>query len=196
VTAYIRHALGAAWRVARFDKDAIAEFDATYGGFYRSFAAMFVCLPLYLLILIAERRIDLLGAARANARVSTSFDYYAIEGISYLAGWLMLPLAMLAISPLIGTNARYVPFVVAYNWGTCVVFAVLAVPYVLYLAGALPANGILFVFYIAQVFGLVYRWRIARDGLQVSAFTASGIVILDVVLGLLLTVVSARLRGA
>jgi hypothetical protein len=182
-------------RLARFDPNAISEFDASYGGFFRSFGAMLVCLPMYAVILLGERQMEIAGAVLTKRAAVSIFAFYATEGISYIVDWLSFPLAMLAISPLIGTNQRYVPFIVAYNWGTCLVFALLAAPYLLYLAG-MPLGAFLFLYYVGTIFALIYRWRIARDGLAVSGLTATGVVILDVLLGVLLTVIAAKFRAA
>ena len=195
IVPYIRHSLAAAWRLARFDPEAMGEFDTSYHGFFLSFGAMIVCLPMYAIILLGERRMELTAAAAAKIAASSETTFYLTQGVSYLIDWLSLPLAMLMISPLIGTNQRYVPFIVAYNWGTCLVFATLFVPYLFYLSGVASFNAFLLLYYAGTIFSLVYRWRIARDGLQVPGITATGIVILDVLLGVVLTLVADKLRG-
>jgi len=199
--AYVGHALATALRVARFDKGAMAEFDQSFEGFFRSFVGILLCAPLYFLVLIAERRLSVDLATR-NPDLSAAglpppdAAYYAVEAGTYLIEWLAFPLVMVGVVRLIGAGARYVPYIVAYNWSGCLVLTATTVPYILYLTGLISLTGVILLYYPVAIFTLVYRWRIARDGLQTSPTTATGIVILDFLLSLLVALLAARLQLA
>lgn len=82
--AYIRHALSTAWRVARFDKDAMGDFDQSFEGFFRSFIGIVLCAPIYLLVLLAERRMAADASVRfpelsAAGLPRPDLAYYAFE---------------------------------------------------------------------------------------------------------------------
>jgi hypothetical protein len=195
---YIRHALATAFRVARFDTKAMAEFDQSFEGFFRSFIGIVLCAPLYVVVLFAERRIAVDATVRfpdlsAAGLPPPDLAYYAVEGGSYLLEWLAFPLAMIGIVRLIGAGARYVPYIVAYNWSGCLILTATMIPYVFYLAGVLSLTGVIILYYPVAIFTLVYRWRIARDGLRISAMTATGIVTLDFLLSILVALLTARL---
>ena len=199
--AYLRHAIGTALRVARFDAGAIAEFDQSFEGFYRSFFAAVLCFPLYIAIVLGERRLtfDIANPAPGSAFVPLAppgLGFAAIEGVAYLLDWLSLPLMLIAIAPLVGASKRYVPYIVAYNWGTCIVFAVTLIPYAAYLLGLASITGVFIIYYGVSVFVLTYRWRLARYGLGIPAFTAAAIVILDVIVSIFITLGTARIHGS
>jgi hypothetical protein len=198
-SAYMRHALATALRVARFDRQAIAAFDQSFEGFYRSFFGLLLCAPLYILIVAAERRMALdpevaMPELARTALPPISATLVTIETLTYLASWLTFPLLMIVVVRLIGATARYVPFIVAYNWTSCIVLAATVVPYALYFTGILSLAGILALYYPIAIYTLVYRWGIARDGLQISGLTAMGIVILDFLLSIFVALGAARLR--
>jgi hypothetical protein len=198
---YVRHALATAIRVARFDRSAMGDFDHSFEGFFRSFAGIVLCLPIYAVILFAERRIAMDASARLPDLAGAGLPppdaaFYAVEGLTYLLDWLAFPLAMIGIARLIGAGARYVPYIIAYNWSGCLVLAATMIPYAIYLAGLISLTGVIVLYYPVAVFTLVYRWRIARDGLQITPMTATGIVIFDFLLSVFVALLAARLRGA
>jgi hypothetical protein len=197
---YMRHALATALRVARFDRQAIAGFDQSFEGFYRSFFGIVLCAPFYILIILAERRMasDPATAMPELARTALppiSTTLLTVETLTYLASWLTFPLLMIVVVRLIGATARYVPFIVAYNWTSCIILGATVIPYALYLTGAISLAGILALYYPIAIYTLIYRWGIARDGLQISSLTAMGIVILDFLLSIFVALAAARLRG-
>jgi len=196
---YLRHALGTAARVARFDTNAIAEFDHSFEGFFRSFFAAVLCLPLYVLVVAGERRLteDITATVPGRAFVPLpppDATYLAVEAAAYLLNWLALPLAMIAIVPMLGASRRYVPYIVAYNWGSCIVFAVTLLPYLAYAAGLASLTGMVILYYAVTVFVVTYRWRLARYGLQIPGITAAGIVIIDLLVSILIALGTARIH--
>ena len=140
-TAYIKHSLAAALGIARFDPNAIDHFDTSYGGFFRSFFAMIVASPCFVFMALVDRRIELNVAALGHRQPLPVDGFYFLETIYYIVDWMALPLLMIPVAKLIGVGGRYVPFVVAYNWCNCVVYAALLIPSVLDLSGLLPQIG-------------------------------------------------------
>ena len=195
---YVRQSLATAIRVARFEPQAVAGFDNSFEGFYRSFFGVILCAPLYLLTVLAERRLALEADAETSAAASSlpppSAALYGLEIVTYLVNWLAFPLVMIAIVRLIGATTRYVPFIVAYNWTSCIVIAATVVPYALYLAGALSLAGILAFYYPIAMMTLLYRWRVAKDALQIPGMTAVGVVILEALLSIFVALGAWRLR--
>ncbi len=197
--AYVRHALFTAFRVARFDAGATSAFDHTVEGFFRSFFAALLSAPIYAFLVIAEQRI--VGDIPENgARPALSsapppgMGYWLIEAAAYVIDWVSLPLAMILIVKLIGASQRYVPFVIAYNWGSCLVYLAMTLPSIAYLLGLATLTGIAILYYAVTVFVLTYRWRLARETLQISSVNAAAIVILDMLLGFIIALAAARLH--
>ena len=67
-------------------------------------------------------------------------------------------------------------------------------PYLLYVVGLATVTGFILLYYLAVLFILVYRWRLARDGLQVTPATAVGIVALDVLMSAVIMLLAVRLQ--
>jgi hypothetical protein len=196
--AYVRNQLWIALRIARFDAGAVREFDHSIDGFFRSFVALLLCAPLYIFIVVAQRR---LAAAAPTEMPDLEFGpvlpitpgYVLFEAFAYLANWLAFPIALIFIVRLIKAGDRYVPFIIAYNWTACVVVFVSFVPQLLYLAGVLPM-AVVIAFYIPiLIFAAAYEWLVAREALGISALTAAGIVLIDYLLSSLVGRVFERI---
>ncbi len=174
----ILRALYGAYRLARFDAGGLSYFDATPGGFWKSFFAAVIVLPLYLLLLAVRLRYDILD--------TTPGRFIAIELISYVIGWVIYPLVMATVTRLIDREKRYIGYVVAYNWASVwqnVFYLPIAI---LSVAGLLAGDAGIFVGVAALVLVLVYAWFVARTALAIPGPFAIPLVALDVVLGLLL----------
>ena len=196
---YVRHALFTAFRVARFDAGASEAFDHSFEGFFRSFFAALLCLPLNVFLVVVEERfvndgpVNRTSEALANT-APLGAGYWLIEMIAYAVDWAAMPLCMVLIVKLIGASHRYVPFVIAYNWGSCLVYLALTVPSIAFLLGIATPTGIFILSYAVAVFVLTFRWRLARETLQISGLNAAGIVIFDALLTFLITIGAARLH--
>ncbi len=197
--AYVRHALFTAFRVARFDSGATHEFDHSFEGFFRSFFAALLSLPIYAFLVVAEERIindvpESAARPALNAVPPPGAGYWLVELGAYAVDWLSLPLAMILIVKLIGASQRYVPFVIAYNWASCIVYLAMTVPSIAYLLGLATLTGIAILYYGVMVFVATYRWRLARETLQISGVNAAAIVIFDMLLGFIIAFGAARLH--
>jgi len=198
---YILHALMTAFRVARFGNNAVDDFDQSVDGFFRSFFGIVLAAPLYFIAMMAQHRIaeelsSELAEGGAGSLPQAADGFYLIEWGAYVVNWIALPVVMILITRLIGLAPRYVPFIVAYNWGSCFVLALSAIPYFFYLLGVIPLIGVALLYYPVVIFALMYHWRIARDGLQIPGLTAAGIVLLDLLLSILIALMVARLGMA
>jgi hypothetical protein len=195
-SAYVRHALVTAFRAARFETGVTDAFDNSFEGFYRSFFASVVSLPFYVFLVYGQERM-LGGAGEPVAEpgpAASGAGYYLIEAFAFAVDWLAMPLAMIGVVRLLKANHRYVPFVVAYNWGNCVVYAAFAVPLTAYFLGFASSSVMAILYYGVLMFVLSYRWRLARETLRISSLNAAAVVIIDVLLGVLIDLLTARLH--
>lgn len=196
--AYLRHALVTAFRAARFEKEAVDDFDHSIDGFFRSFFGAIISLPFFLLIVAAQQRIARDVAASAPDIVPQSLltggmRLYFEQVLVYLADWAAFPLAMIGVARLLDAGNRYVAYIIAYNWSACILYALTATAYLFYLARLVSVDGAEILVFAATLYGFAYRWRIAREGLKVSGLNAAGLVLLDVLLGVLVAA-AARIR--
>jgi hypothetical protein len=198
--AYVREQLLTALRVARFDKGAVHEFDQSLDGFFRSFFGIFLCAPLYLLVLYGERRFVANAPLESPDIVfsplpSVSFSFVALETFVYLANWIAFPVAMVYLTRLLGVQQRYVPFIVAFNWTSCIALALTTIPSLLYLAGVASVIGANTLSIPIVVFAVAYHWLVAREALAVSNSNTAGIVVIELLIGLFIALVDSRLRA-
>jgi len=168
-----------ALRLARFDAGGMVHFNATVEGFWRSFFAAVLVLPLYAI-----------GAANhfppeANPDVGLP-RFLLVEDLTYVIAWLAYPVVMVSLTRAMGCWERFVPYIVAYNW--CAVWQNLLLVPVALLGdvGVLPGGMSTFLFLAVLGYVLVYVWFVARTALALPPFTCAAIVILDMALGVVI----------
>ena len=182
----VRLALAGTLRLARGDRGGLACFDRSLDGFWRSFRAAVICYPLYLVLLAMRVTV-------AEWQRSGGWRIVAVETIGYVVAWVAFPLLMLTVTRWIGRAHRFFDFMVPYNW--CQVpQSVLFV-----LVGLESASGILntraseAIDIIAAIATLVYEWFIARVALETTGSAAAFVVLVDLVLGVLISRVAGGL---
>jgi len=108
--------LRGALRLALRDPSGIALLEQSADGFWRSFLAAALALPLYLPFSVAE------GAAAGTGLGR----HVAWELVGYALVWTGWPLALLALARVFGRVPRYGLMVVASNWVRVPEYALLA----------------------------------------------------------------------
>jgi len=172
-------------RLARLDAGGLNAFDRTVGGFWRSFFAGVLSYPLYLMLLTMR-------VSSAEWEASGALRIILVETIGYVIAWVAFPLLMLSVTGWIGRQARFVDFMVPYNW------CQLPQSVLFVLVGLAAESGILAdpaaqaIEAAAAVAVLVYEWYIARVALETSGAAATLVVLVDLVLG----VVVSRAAGS
>jgi hypothetical protein len=177
-------ALQGAIRLAQLDAGGMALFNRSLTGFWRSFFAAVLAAPLQVYVLLIARPVPP-GAAPLRL--------ISIEVIAYVIGWLIYPVVMLMVVDLIARRARYVDYIVAYNWASIPQY-MLFVP-VVTIAVASPAIGAL-LYLVVRGAMLVYQWFIARAALQVSNPLAIALALFEFVLGVALDRITLTLLRA
>ncbi|MDR3439195.1 hypothetical protein [Telmatospirillum sp.] len=163
-------------RLLHFGSDAFGIFDASPKGFWTSFWAAALVLPVWCLVIADQMS----GMAHPSL-----VRFVAIQAIGYAISWLAYPLAMVKICDLLDRWPRYYGYMVAYNWFQ-VVQAVAWLPLVL-LVDLKASPGLVAIAWLTTHGVLMtYSWFIARRGLQVDAIAASALVVIDLLLSLLI----------
>ena len=179
-------ALTGCLRLARGDRGGLSCFDRSLDGFWRSFRAAVICYPLYL-VLLAMR------VSVADWQTSGGWRIVMVETIGYVVAWVAFPLLMLNVVRWIGREHRFFEFMVPYNWCQVPQSALFV------LVGLESASGILSIQasqaidIVAALATLVYEWFIARVALDTTGRVAVFVVLVDLVLGVLISHVTGRL---
>jgi biotin transporter BioY len=176
----VRWAIVGSLRLARGDRSGLEYFDRSLDGFWRSFSAGVLSYPLYLVLLTMRLSLSEWQAA-GGLRI------ILVETIGYVIAWVAFPLLMLSVTRWIGRQHRFFDFMVPYNW------CQLPQSVLFVLVGLESESGILgdpaaqTIEVAAAVAVLVYEWYIARVALEASGVAATLVVLVDLVLGVIVS---------
>lgn len=188
----VTRSIHGAWRIARMDPDALNYFDLSIDGFGRSFVALLVVAPFYIMFLILNHGSQPGLELPTGPVVSTEF-YVAVKLIAYIIGWLIFPLVMVPISRLLDLSQSYIPYIIVWNWSNVLVMAVILPTVLLFPPADQTGAAAKMVLMGAQITMLFYSFLVARAGLRCKILTAVGIVVLDLLLSLMLSLMAGRL---
>lgn len=167
-----------AFRLACLDRRGVDYFDKSLKGFWRSFFAAVLVLPLFI-ILIALRFGE-------PGLTTNAFRYVSIELISYVVSWVAFPLVILPFARQFDREDNYLGFIVAYNWASVlqsvfyIPIAMLAVTQTI----PMPYDGIISILAISLI--MVYVWFVTRVVLDVPPSTAIAVVGFDLILSIVI----------
>jgi hypothetical protein len=181
----VRSAIVGSLRLAKGDRGGLACFDRSLDGFWRSFFAGVLSYPLYLALLTMR-------VSAAEWEAAGVLRIILVETIGYVIAWVAFPLLMLSVTRWISRQGRFFDFMVPYNWcqlPQSVLFVLVGLGVESGILGDPAAQAIEAAAAIAV---LVYEWYIARVGLETSGGAATLVVLVDLVLG----VVVSRAAGS
>ena len=180
----IRLALAGTIQLARGDAGGLTWFDASIDGFWRSFRAALICYPMFLLLLSLRLTAEQLAS-------SSIAGITAVETIGYAIAWTAFPLLVLPLTRLLVRENRFLLFMVAYNWSQVpqtVLFAIVAI-----FAAFLPTAAGQAIEIGAAIAVLLYEWFIARVALLLPGIPATLFVLIDILLGTVVSQVTQSL---
>ncbi len=189
----IHRALRGSWRLLVGDARAMADFDCSIDGFWRSFVVIALTLPVPLVALAAQRRLPM--ADRFDPAMMSGPAYWIAGLAAYVLAWVAFPLVLALLARPLGLSQRYVPYMVARNWTTLIAavpgfavtlgFGLGLVPLSMLGPGNLAALG----------FNIYYAWKVTRIACATPPGLAGGLVALDFLLTLVVYTASDRLIG-
>jgi len=188
----ITKSINGAWRIARMDQNALNYFNISIEGFWRSFLAVLIVLPLYVVFLVLNLG-QLSGMELPTGSATSKELYVAIKLAAHILGWLAFPIVMIPISRLMDLSQSYVPYIIVWNWSNVLVMAVILPAVLLFPPSAQSGQSAKLILMAAQITVLFYGYLVARAGLQCKILTAIGVVMLDLLLGLLFNLLAGRL---
>ena len=154
-------------------------FDFSPFGFWSSFAAILLVLPSFAVGVVAS------ASVVENVPVGQLLLRQAMD-------WLALPLVLWLLARPLGFAGRYVAFVVVRNWTLVVLEAIAAVPAFLFNLRLMTEGVLILALFAAAAFAYVVEFRIIRGVLARTTTEAVGILVLDIALGLVITLALGR----
>jgi len=175
-----------AWRLARLDRSAIALFDRSMEGVWRSFIAAAICYPGFLILVT-------LRLESAQLEQSGLLHIWLVETIGYVIAWCAFPLLVFRFCRFLGREAQGFDFIIAYNWSQILQTALLLVVAGLVAGAPMTAEVAAILDLVAYLAILFYEWFIAKVALDAGGLVATAVVLIDIVLGSVLVRVTAAL---
>jgi len=173
--------------------EGLKSFDMSERGFWRSFSAIWLTLPAYVVSLAFERQ--RLGLLQPDRSLLDSAWIDLVVALGHLASFLALPLAMIWVARRFNLTRAYVPFVIVTNWVTALGLLVLSVPAMLLLIGwATPSLASFFTLAFAIII-LRLQWFATKATLGLANLPALGIVLLGIVLNSCIGTITRTLLG-
>ena len=186
-------ALSGSWRLLVGDARAMAWFDTSIDGFWRSFQAIVLVLPMPIVELAAQRFLPM--AHRVDPSVLEGATYWLGGLAAYVVSWVAFPAILAVIAKPLGLARVYVPFMVARNWTSVLAAAPSFVVTLLFLVGILPV-GLLGPLNLAALgFGLYYSWQVTRIACAAPPGLTGGLVALDFLVSLVVYTAADRMIG-
>jgi hypothetical protein len=179
----ILNSIFGAYRLARLDGSGLRWFTISLPGFWHSFFAALLVAPPFALIV----------ALRFEPEIMASENYWLIEGVSYVLGWLVFPVIMVPVCWALSLGNHYFTYITVYNWSAIVQVSVILPIVILDTSGFLPPALSTFVGLLVTGALLFYQWFIARTALQALPALALTVVVVDLLLGLTVTLGVERL---
>lgn len=176
----VQLALAGSLRLARGDRGGLACFDRSLDGFWRSFRAAVIAYPLYLVLLVMRVTV-------AEWQGSGGWRIVAVETIGYVIAWVAFPLLMLTVTRWIGRGHRFFDFMVPYNWCQVPQSALFVLVGLESDSGMLGTQASEAIDIVAAIATLVYEWYIARVALETTGSAAAFVVLVDLVLGVVIS---------
>jgi hypothetical protein len=174
----ILSALTGAFRLVRRDADGMNFFNLSVGGFWRSFIAALIVLPIYIPISIVEAR-------REGADVSAHV-WHEVAGYGLV--WVVHPIVVLLLAILLQRTSRYAAFVIASNWVSVPQFAILVAAHLV--ATAVPPIATVVVL-AAFVWMITIEFFVVRTVLDVKTMPAIGVVVVTMLTSIVINLATA-----
>ena len=172
----IGRSLAGSYRLMSRDATGMKEFEISIAGFWRSFAAILLTAPAFVIALAEDR---LRAGLPLEAGLFADGGIVATQIAALLGGWLVFPLAMIAIVRRLGLGHRYIGYIVAWNWSVVLATMMLSVPQALHVLG-LATTSLAVVYAIAfMVIVAHHRWFLAKAALGISGGLAGLLVLVD-----------------
>lgn len=170
--------------------EGLKAFNMSERGFWRSFTAIWLTMPAYIVALAFERA--RLGQLQPGSGLLDNVWVDLVVAFNHVASFVALPVAMIWIARRFRLTDRYVPFVIVTNWINVIGLLVMSLPAMLLLLGlATPALASLFSLAFAIILVRV-QWFATKLTLGVESLPAFGIVLLGIVLN---SLIGAAMRG-
>jgi hypothetical protein len=181
----VSYALYGTWRLARMDPSGLVFFERSPEGFWRSWWSLAFIYPAGLLMsgIHAGPQWQEAGLLRVAL----------VQAIGTVIGYAAFPLIALTLARFVDRSAQFFDYIVAYNWSQVPVSAAFLLVAALAGAGVLGEGGWLGLEAAVLAGWCAYHTYLALVSLRAGATPAVALVLLDLVLGVFISLAVNRL---
>jgi hypothetical protein len=178
----------------RGDPRALRLLDVSYEGFWRSFQVFFLLLPFVGVLILSEKATLLHHLPLVDETFPTGL-FVTSRVAGFALDWVLYPIALAVLARPLGLNRRFVPLVVALNWAALVAAVPAVVPHLLMLLGLVgeELGAVLNLVMLAVI--LRYQYVVTRIATAAPAAFCVGLVALDFLIGLAVSVGTGVIAG-
>lgn len=163
-----------AWRLLLGDRGAVALFDDSVAGFWKSFFAAILVLPIYL-VMTAMGVIEFDSSRSLPAIVLIVLEFYIIA-------WVLWPLIIGHVLPVLDRDDKFTLYIVAYNWMSAVGAGLFFIAVLVTTLLPIP-DGFAALIMVGALLGvLAYHVLIAHTALSITIGVAIGLTVADFIL--------------
>ena len=185
IVAKIAKSLYATLYLAKFNRNGFQYLGTTASDFWLSFISAIILLPFF--IVLAIIRFENQGLSNGFVR------YLSLDLCSYALSWLGFPVLMEILSHSLNCRTNFCKFIVAYNWSMVPQHVLYVTIVLLASIGAISSNWANNFTFLLLMWTFAFTWFVTKEGLDVTKFTAIGIVIMNFFLGLVIEItISSR----
>lgn len=176
-----------AWQLARFDAGGKQYFDESPQAALRSFFAAALVAPAFIIT-------QLLAFSSAEVKTEAGgVTLVLVFALYYCLLWVVSPVIIHRVCQVIDRERAFFRFLSANNWSGVIAMHLQLVVTVLKASGIVPEALAVLLGPVVFAYLLIYLWFIARHCLNISPLAAVGFVVLDLVIGVLISNIALSL---
>ena len=173
---------------------ALESFEFSVDSFWRSFGAIVLLVPALVISTVAEVHLS----AGLGLIPTEEFPWgalFATRAGELVIDWIGYPLLLAALARPLGISQRFVPYVIVRNWSSVVAAAIYVLPELMFTFGLVDGEAWFLANLVVLVVVLFYHYRVARVALAAPVGLCIGLVVLETVFSILVSVGIDRLVG-
>lgn len=171
---YIIRSLAGAWKLVLRNPKAMDYLDLSTDGFWKSFWALSVMLPAFILWVFFNLQG---GAVQPPNGVEISYPLLS-ESAFFIVALPFTAIVMMYFTKYLKISEHYASMVIAYNWVNAISYVIMAVLTVILLSGVLGAQiAAIILMMLRFYFGFYVIWFTLKVSLQISSLLAVGVLI-------------------
>ena len=165
----IQQYLTGAWRLMLGKRDGVRLLDISADGFWSSFFAIVVALPAMSVSWVA------VANTLSGETFGSRFSLFTRLAFADILTWVVPLLLLGAVAGRAGIGRRYVPYVVASNWGSVILNWLLLPPALLQLLWPSVGEFLSVFSLLLFVLAMVLSWRMTNAVLDMGVAMASAV---------------------